>query len=134
MKRITIQFFTRILYLLFAVGTIVSLIIVYKDIDSSLAFKFILGYLFFTLFLLLYVPFVTILNSRNLSRVEIRKRLFRFIALIILFTAINYGFDYVFRPSNKDLVRGFSIALGLSFGISFFDIIFSKEKQNKSNI
>ncbi|MDS1030050.1 hypothetical protein RDV78_06020 [Bacillota bacterium LX-D] len=121
--------FTRILYTLFIIGTIISLFIVYKDIDNSIAFKFLIGYLFFTFFLILYVPFITILNSRKLKRVEIRKRLFKFIALFILFGSLNYIFDYVFRPSNIDVFREFSIALGLAFGISFIDVTFLKKKE-----
>ncbi len=121
-------FFTKILYVIFILGTIVSLLIVYKDIDSSIAFKFLMGYLFLIFFLLLYVPFITILNSRKLKWVEIRKRLFKFIALFILFGTLNYGFDYVFRTSNIDLFREFSIALGLTFSISFIDITLLKRE------
>ena len=117
-------FFTKILYVIFILGTIVSLLIVYKDIDSSIAFKFLMGYLFLIFFLLLYVPFITILNSRKLKWVEI----FKFIALFILFGTLNYGFDYVFRTSNIDLFREFSIALGLTFSISFIDITLLKRE------
>jgi len=86
-----------------------------------------MGYFFLTFFMFLYVPFITILNSRKLKWVEIRKRLFKFIAVFILFGALNYGFDYVFRPSNIDLFREFSIALGLAFGGSFIDVTFLKK-------
>jgi len=85
MKKNAVLIFTRTLYMLFIIGTIISLFIVYKDIDNSFAFKFLMGYLFFTFFLLLYVPFITILNSRKLKWVEIRKRLTKFIALFVLF-------------------------------------------------
>ncbi|SMB85199.1 hypothetical protein SAMN00017405_1617 [Desulfonispora thiosulfatigenes DSM 11270] len=83
--------------------------------------------------MILYVPFVTILNSRRLKWIEIRKRLLKFIALFAMFGVVNYVFDYVFRPSNIDLFRAFSNALGLSFGISFVDVIFLKKK-NESHI
>lgn len=120
--------FTRILYTLFIIGTIISLIIVYKDIDSRVAFRFLTGYLFFTVFLLLYVPFITFLNLKKLKWVEVRKRLLKFIALLILFSVSNYIFDYFFRPANMDLFRAFSIALGLAFGISFIDVTFLNKK------
>ncbi|WP_176718882.1 hypothetical protein [Caloranaerobacter ferrireducens] len=54
------------------------------------------------------------------------KRLLKFISLFILLGALNYGFDYVFRPSNVNLYREFSIALGVAFGITFIDVIFKK--------
>jgi hypothetical protein len=125
----TALIFTRILFILFAIGTIILLWMVYKDIDSSIAFKFGIGYLFLTLFLLLYVPIITILNLRKLKWVEIRKRLFKFIALFILFSALNYISDCVFRHSNIDLFRVFSNAAGFAFGITFIDVIFLKKER-----
>jgi hypothetical protein len=130
MKKNKVLVFTKILCILFIIGTIISLVIVYKDISGSSAFKFLMGYLFLTFFLLLYIPFIIILNSRKLKWVDVRKRLFKFIALCVLFGGLNYGLDYVFRPSNIDLFREFSIALGLAFGASFIDIAFLKKKEN----
>ncbi|WP_066499606.1 hypothetical protein [Abyssisolibacter fermentans] len=127
MKKNTILFFTRILYILFIIGTIISLFVVYKDIDSSIAFKFVMGYLFFTFFMLLYIPLITIINLRKLKWIKIRKKLLKFIVLFVLFGSLNYVFDYVFRPSKIDLFREFSNALGLAFGISFIDVIFLKK-------
>ena len=129
MKKNKTLFFTKIIYILFAIGTIISLFIVYKNIDSNIASKFVMGYFFLTLFMLLYVPFITILNSRKLRWIEIRKRLLKFIAGFILFGALNYGFDYVFRPSNIDLFREFSTAFGVAFGASFIDVTFLKKKK-----
>lgn len=128
MKKNVLLIFTRILYTLFFIGTVISIFIVYKDIDSSITFKFLIGYLFFIFFLLLYVIFITIFNSRKLKWVEIKGRLFKFISLFILFGALNYVFDYAFRPSNIDLFREFSIAIGLSFGISFISITLHKRE------
>mgnify|MGYP001320564781 FL=1 len=129
MKKNAVLVLTRTLYTLFITGTLISLFIASKDIDSNLTFKVLMGYLFFTFFMILYVTFVTILNSRRLKQVEIRKRLFKFIALFALFEAINYVFDYVFRPSDIDLFRAFSNAIGLAFGISFIDVIFLKKEK-----
>lgn len=121
---------TRILYVLFAIGTLIILFVVYKDIDSRIAFKFGIGYVFFAFFMLLYVPFITFLNSRKFKWIEIRKRLFRFIALLVIFGASNYGFNYFFRPSNLDLGKSFINALGLAFGIAFIDVTFFKNMKD----
>lgn len=129
MKKSILFVVTRIFYMLFIIATIITLFIVYKCIDNSIAFKFLIGYFFLSFLFLLYVLFITILNSRKLKWVEIRKRLYKFIALFILFGALNYGFDYVFRPSNIDLFREFSTALGLAFSTSFTDVIFFKKKE-----
>lgn len=126
MKRKAVLIFTRILCIVFIIGTIILFFIVYTDIDNSFVFKFLMGYVFFTIFLLLYVPIITILNLRKLKWIEIRKRLLKFISLFILLGALNYGFDYVFRLSNVNLYRELSIALGVAFGITFIDVIFKK--------
>lgn len=128
MKKNIIPIFTRVLYIIFAIQTVILLWVVYKDINSDITFKFAIAYLFLTFFLLFYTPFITILNLKRLRWVDIRKRLFKFITLFVLFGTLNYGFDYVFRPSNIDLLRAFSISFGLAFGISFIDVIFLKKK------
>lgn len=130
MKKNRVLIFTRILYILFAIGTIILLLMAYKGIDSRIAFKFGIGYIFLTFFLLLYIPLITILNLRKLKWIEIRKRLFKFIASFTLFGTLNYIIDYVLRPSNIDLFREFSIALGLAFGITFIDVTFLKKKDD----
>ncbi|HCX61964.1 MAG TPA: hypothetical protein DHU59_05950 [Clostridiales bacterium] len=122
--------FTRILYVLFVIATIISLFIVYKDVNGNIAFKFITGYVFFTFFFIIYISIITILNSRKLKWIEIRKRLFKFIILFVIFGASNYSLDFIFRPAKIDLYREFSIALAFAFGISFVDVIFFKSKEN----
>jgi len=130
MKKNATLLFTRILYVLFAIGTIILLFIVHKDMNNRITFIFGIGYIFLTFFMLLYIPFITFFNLRKFKWIEIRKRLFRFIALFILFGASNYGLNYFFRPSNIDLYKSFSSALGLAFGITFIDVIFLKNKKD----
>lgn len=133
MKKNIILNFTRILLGLFIVGTIISLFIAYKNIDSRSVFIFLMGYLVLTIFLLIYIPIITLLNLRKLNRVEIRRRILKFFALFVLFSALNYGLNYFFRPSSIDLVKVFTNSLGLSFGISFIDIIILKIKDKSSD-
>jgi hypothetical protein len=124
--------FTKLLYILFIFGTIITLFIVYQDLNSKIAYKFVVVYGVFTFFMLLYIPLTTIKNFRKLNWAEGKKKLLKFIKLFILFGAINYGLDYIFRPSKIDLLREFSTALGLAFGISFIDVIFFKNENNES--
>lgn len=130
MKKNETLLFTRILYALFAIGTIILLFIVHKDMDNRITFIFGIGYIFFTFFMLLYIPFIAFFNLRRFKWIEIRKRLVRFIALFILFGASNYSLNYFFRPSNIDLYKSFSSALGLAFGITFIDVTFLKNKKD----
>ncbi|NBI05368.1 hypothetical protein [Senegalia massiliensis] len=122
--------FTRILYILFGIYTSIVLFIVYKDIDSSFTFKFVVGYAFFAFFMIIYVPFITFYNLRKFKWTEIKKRLIRFISFFILFGTINYGFSYLFRSSDINFYNIFFTALGLSFGISFIDITFLRNKKS----
>lgn len=90
-----------------------------------------IGYIILTFFLILYIPFITIINARKLKWNDIRKRIVKLILLFVAFAALNYSFDYIFRHSNIDLFRDFSIALGLAFGISFVDVSFLKKNNDK---
>lgn len=130
MKKGKVLVFTRILYVLFAISTIISLFIVYKDINGNIAFRFLIGYVFFTFFFIIYIPIITILNSRKLKWIDIRKRLFKLVILFALLGASNYGLDFIFRPSKIGLYRELPIALAFAFGISFIDVIFLKNKKN----
>lgn len=120
------MFLTRILYGLFVLSTLVIIFIVYKDIGNDISVNFLLGYSFFAFFMLIYIPVVTIVNARSFKWAQIKVSIVKFINILLLFTAITYGFDYLVRPTEINLVRNFSTSLGLSFSIAFFDIIFLK--------
>jgi hypothetical protein len=67
------------------------------------------------------------MNSRKLKWTEMRKRILRFSVFFILFSILNVGFDYVIRPADIDAFRVFSNAFGVSFGISFMDVLFLRK-------
>ena len=100
MKKSKQLIFTKILYSLFTIMTILSLFIVYKNSDNDLSFKFLVGYIFLVFFMLAYVPLIAIVNTRKYKWVYIRKSIFKFIALFILLSILNYVFDYIIRPSK----------------------------------
>ena len=131
MKRNKVLFFTKGLYGLYIIATIISLFIVFKEVDSRISFNFLVGYLFLTFFMLIYVVLIVIINSRKLKWIDIRKRILKFALLLILFACLNYGFDYVFRSEEITLLRVFSNSLGLAFGLAFMDVIFLKKTAAK---
>ncbi|MEG0295235.1 MAG: hypothetical protein RR620_00870 [Clostridium sp.] len=128
MKKGKILVFTKSLFVLFIICTIVSFIIVYNNIDSRIAFNFLIAYLALSFFMLVYVPTMIIVKSRNLTWIDVRKRIVKLCVVFITFSSSSYIFDLVFRSSNIDLVRNLTIALGLSVGLSFIDIILLKKK------
>lgn len=130
MEKDRVIIFTRILFVLFAVGTVISMVIVYSDADGKLAYNFLLGYVFLAFFMLLYTPIVTIINSRKLKWTEIRRKILRFFVFFILLSILNFVFDYLIRPSDIDAFRIFSNAFGVSFGISFIDVLFLRKTKS----
>lgn len=128
MKKDKILVFTKSLFVLFIICTIVSFIIVYNNIDSRIAFNFLIAYLALSFFMLVYIPTMIIVKSRNLTWIDVRKRIVKLCVVFITFSSSSYIFDLVFRSSNIDLVRNLTIALGLSVGLLFIDIILLKKK------
>ena len=128
MKKNKRLLFTKVLYGLFLSATIVTFFIIYKNIDNAISFKILVGYLFLTFFMLIYVPFTALVNIRNFKWVYIRKRIFKFITVFILLSTLNYFFGYVMRSSKIDLFNVFSTSFGISFGIAFSEIIFFEDK------
>lgn len=128
MKKNTSVLLTKVIYSLFIMSTIIALIIVYKNIENPISTNFLLGYVLFAVLMVIYIPIITIVNAKKFKWKQIRKRIVKFVSLLILFTAVNYCFDYIVRPTEIDLLKNASTSLGISFGISFFDIVFSKNK------
>ncbi|WP_034551920.1 hypothetical protein [Carnobacterium funditum] len=131
MEKTKTLLFTKILCGLFLVATILSFFIIFKKIDSPVSFKFLVGYAFFAFIIVIYIPFITIMNARKLTWIQIRKSIFTFITLFILFSALNFTFDYLSKESEIDFPIILSTSLGLSFSIAFIDILFLKEKMKR---
>lgn len=122
-----------ILYILLGIGAIITLFIVYKKVNNPFASKFALSYLFLIFLLALYLLFLNILNIRTLKWVELRKRLSKFVSWFVLYSVLSLAFDYFIRPSEIDFLRACSISFGLSYGMSFSDLMFSKTKRKELN-
>lgn len=73
MKKFTYLKLTYIMHAIFVVSTIFTLLIVFKNIDNSWSFKYVIGYVIFILFSSSYFAIVTIVNMRTLKWFDIRK-------------------------------------------------------------
>ncbi|MFS0892572.1 hypothetical protein [Peribacillus frigoritolerans] len=116
-----------ILFIVFLAGTILTIFIIYKDIDTSLSLKFIIGYVIYLLLYCLFSLFLVIANTWKLNWIQIRKRFFTFIIWFISLSALNYLLSYFFR-SEID-VWDLGIPLGVSFGLAFSDLMSWKKKE-----
>ena len=65
---------------------------------------------------------------RKLRWVDLRKRIYRFIISFVLLSGTSIIFYCFFKSAEIDFYRIFSNALGLSFGIAFFDLASSRKK------
>lgn len=127
MKNNKTLLFTKFVYSLFLIGTIITCIIVYKNIDNNMASKFVIGYALFVLFMLLYVPIITLLNARKLKWDYLKKVLREFIFFFAVIFLLNCAFDYFFKSSNIDIFDACTNALAISFGTAFIDVTFLKK-------
>ena len=121
---------TRFLYSTFLILTIIMLFMVYKDFSGKMGLTLGMIYVFFTFFIILYTIIIIVVNFKKSKDKNIVKRLTRFIMIFLLVGIFNYILDKIFTPSDINLVKNFSIALGLAIGVSFFDIILLKNKEN----
>jgi hypothetical protein len=131
MRRSIIDTFNNIIYVIFIIATIISIFIVYKNIDNKFAIGFVIGYAIFAVVFLFYVILDIILNATKLKLVGIRKRMIRFIKIFVILGILNYIFDYVFKSKKIDFLNMLSVPFGLALGSSFFDLVFFRERKLK---
>lgn len=128
MNKTTLVNFSKIIFSLFIISTIAMLFIVYKNINHPLATNFGIYYLYLTFFVLIFTPIIVITKIRKLKWIEIKNRLIKFILIFIFFTVSNYILNYFFKSGNINLINNLAIAFGISFGMSFLDILLLNNK------
>lgn len=121
---------THIIFLLLMVGIIITLFIVYRDIDGSFSRTFINGYFFFIFFALFYFIIVILLNIRKLKWFEIRKRLTKFIVYFAVLSVSAYMVDYFFPSLAFDSYTIIFNSISLAFAFVFVELLFFKETKH----
>ena len=56
-----------------------------------------------------------------------KEKIIMFIKLLVIFFIIGIGSDYLFKSDGLDALKSFSIALGMSLGITY--VIYSSNKK-----
>lgn len=116
-----------ILHVVFWIGTILVLFILYKEIETPLSFKIIIGYVIYLLLYAILSIYLLIKNTRKLKWIQIRKRLFTFIAWFISLNAVHILINSLLKKSEIN-VWDFAIPLGLSLGMAFSDLMTFNKK------
>jgi len=57
----------------------------------------------------------------------VKEKIIVFIKLLVIFIIIGIGSDYLFKSGGVDFLKSFSIALGMSLGITH--VIYSSNKE-----
>jgi len=121
---------TIILYAIFILSTVALMVIIYKDIDSPLAFKFVIGYLIFLGIFLLYLFTLTAIKMKKLKWIKIRKRLFKFLFWFVLLVVSNYIIRIVAHRPSKGLIGDLANPFGFALGFAFLNVIFDENEDN----
>ncbi|KMJ59097.1 hypothetical protein AB685_08515 [Bacillus sp. LL01] len=112
----------------FSISTILTLIIVYKDINHPLATAMMFGYAIFLVASLFYFLCSILWKARRMPRPELKRRGLRF----FLYFALFFALSVLINLSDPNYFKSISIALGMSLGLSFFDLALSFDKKEAS--
>lgn len=107
-------------------GAVLAAVIFYMDIDHPDAYKFLIGYVLSLFAFIVYMSAAVIRAASKKKGAEIRKRAFRFIGLFISIAAGGFAIQFFLQPQSWSFYDFIYPALGVSFGIAFFDLAFYK--------
>lgn len=111
--------------IIFTISTILTIFIVYKDVSHTIATPIVVGYILFLIVSLFYFLFAILWRARELPRLELHRRARRFILYFVIF----FGLSYLINLSDPNYYKSISIALGMSLGLSFFDLALLPKKR-----
>ncbi|MBS4207390.1 hypothetical protein [Bacillus sp. FJAT-50079] len=118
-----------VLFILFFVGLIITLLIVYQNITLPFAHSFVIGFIIYLIAYVTYLIMAAMKNIGKLHKDEVRKRIVKFIILFVLLGTINYLLNFIFQPAKNDHYGFLFTALGCSLGLTFFDLALLRKKR-----
>lgn len=133
MKSNELRGLSLFLSVLFGLATVIVLTMTYFDLNGEWVFPFLIGYVFLTFFMLLYVPIVTLIQVKHVQSDVLRKKVRTFLVSFFLFLALGHVTNLLFFPQKADLLYSAMIAFGVAFGSSFVETIFFKNTENKKD-
>jgi hypothetical protein len=123
---------TSVLFALSIMGLIITLLIVYKNVDNPIATKFVIGYVVYLFLFILYYIVITVYNLGNIKWKNMKPRLIRFIKSFVFLSLLDLIFYLFKHPAGlSDIVKNVSESLALSVGSAFYDLPFLKKKTVK---
>ncbi len=104
----------------FSICTILTILIVYKDVNHPFATAIVGGYAIFLIASLFYFLFAILWKARKLPRPELKRRARQFILYFVIFFCLSFLINF----GDPNFYKSISIAIGMSLGLSFFDLVF----------
>ncbi|WP_238883723.1 hypothetical protein [Clostridium sp. YIM B02551] len=127
MKNIKSENIIKLMYIVFIIWSVATIVVISKNIESKSAIISVIGYAIYLFVMVFYLIIKTLMNIRSLKLREIRKRFIKFLLMAVIFGGTSCSIDYFFRPEKFDVFRSFSISISLALGICFVDLAFKKK-------
>ena len=128
MKRNNLVTLSRILFLIFIFWTLLTLLIVGRDLAGKLAYYTVIAYVVYAFLILVYVLGFSTYSFLKLSKDKQKERLKLFLGSIVLIFILEVVLTLVIRKTQMDYMKSFAYSLVLSFAFSFGDLLLVKEK------
>lgn len=119
--------FTKIISIIFLLATAATLFAVYTNRDTMFSHILLKAYVLLLVFFFLYMPSVIIINFLKLKGPDKKKKLFKFLKYLLLFTLLNLFYQLMFKSSNIDWKMSLYGGIGGAISLYFVDIILSSK-------
>jgi len=117
----------NIMYSIFIPGIILTMYIVYKDINNIWSTRFVIGYAVFMMLFLVYLVGSTIFKLRDLKWEEIKGRLIKVFFIFISMWAMNILLMYLIK-GEINILHNLEIHMAMAFGIIFWDLVAAPQR------
>lgn len=126
MKKRNIRTLDALVYFLFVLMTMVTLFIIYKDIPSRSALTFVTAYAILAILIPFYILIRVLFTVKQFTLEEVKKEGFKFVIFFICIMMLGLIGNFILPLPDLRLSKILPSSLAFAFGITCFDIAFSK--------
>ncbi|MDZ5255224.1 hypothetical protein [Clostridium sp. LIBA-8841] len=126
MKKRNIRTLDALVYFLFVLMTMVTLFIIYKDVPSRSALTFVTAYAILAILIPFYILIRVLFTVKQFTFEEVKKEGFKFVIFFICIMMLGLIGNFILPLPDLRLSKILPSSLAFAFGITCFDIAFSK--------
>lgn len=119
--------YAKIVGLAFLMATSVVLFMVYSNSGGRLATFFIVGYVGFSLCILILLPILGVRNAKHFSKAELKGKCYKFLSVFLVLIISSHLLLMLFAPAKINVLTEVTNALGVALGWSFIDVLLFKK-------